>query len=316
MCGEQLAEGRVRVRHRAREHAVQHDPERVHVRARVDGGGVAELLGRHVGRGSHERAGARGGSEVQRGSELGHPEVEDLRHAAVGHEHVRGFEIAVHDPERVRGREPSRDASAEREHVDDRERALCGDPRFEVVSREQLVHHEGRSIGRATHVERRDHVRMIERRHRARLVLEAPSHFRALCVLRVEHLERHASTEQLVLRLVDHAHAARAETATDAVATAEQRADVRIAIRRAATLAREHTEHLPCVRASIEERLDLGARDVVELTPNEGPQPIDVERLFRHELVPARIHAKARLATRACPAASGALTRGSCCPRA
>ncbi|MCX5741770.1 MAG: hypothetical protein NT062_04630, partial [Proteobacteria bacterium] len=79
-----------------RQHLVQRDAEREHVDAPIDLP-AAQLLRRHVGVLALDRPGLR----LRRILDLRDPEIEDLGDAALGEEHVRRGEVAMHDAERL-----------------------------------------------------------------------------------------------------------------------------------------------------------------------------------------------------------------------
>ena len=77
----------------------EHDRERVEVGAAVErrAGG---LLGRRVARGADDRAGRLGPARL--GERAGETEVGDAHDAVLVEEQVRGLDVAVHEPARVR----------------------------------------------------------------------------------------------------------------------------------------------------------------------------------------------------------------------
>jgi hypothetical protein len=100
------------------EQLVEHDAERVEVRANVDGGLAAELLRRHVHGGAHDRAGAGKAFQVRRGEPPGEAEIEDRgpdlpgSERGPGEEDVLGLEIAVDHARGVGGGERDEDRVA------------------------------------------------------------------------------------------------------------------------------------------------------------------------------------------------------------
>ena len=89
----------------ARDHLVEHDPERVHVAAAVDRQAL-RLLGREVGGGAHHRTGLREPVARARARDA---EVGDLHGARLREQHVARLHVAVHDAAAMRERERGRD---------------------------------------------------------------------------------------------------------------------------------------------------------------------------------------------------------------
>ena len=142
---------------------------------------------------------------------LGQPEVQDLEAAVAGEEQVLGLQVPVDDARRVGGRERVGDRGAPLRD------ALAGDrappePRAQRLALEQLGDHEGDAVCLADVVER-EHGGMVERRHRARLALEATAAVGVAGHVGRQDLERDVAPEARVTRPVDLAHAAGAEGA-------------------------------------------------------------------------------------------------------
>ena len=79
----------------AREGLVEHHADAVHVRGRANRLAGEDLLRRHVRRRPDEAGVGGRGDAAQIG---GHAEVEHDHAAGLGHEHVRGLQVAVDDP--------------------------------------------------------------------------------------------------------------------------------------------------------------------------------------------------------------------------
>ena len=103
--------------------------------------------------------------------QLGQAEVEDLRLAALGDEDVGGLDVAVDDALRVRGVEGVCNLDPEIERDFERERPVV-DAVLQRLAVEELHRDERLALGLADVVDRAD-VRVVERRGRARLALEA-----------------------------------------------------------------------------------------------------------------------------------------------
>jgi hypothetical protein len=93
-----------------RQHLVERHPKAEDV-APVVRFDRSRLLGRHVGGGAHHDARRRRRHRLplvaaQGPNELGQPEVDDLGMSLLGHHHVRGFDVPVHDTFLVRQGQP------------------------------------------------------------------------------------------------------------------------------------------------------------------------------------------------------------------
>ena len=198
--------------HRSGDELVDQDSERVDVAGRRHRGRLL-LFGRSITareRGSprHRQLGIHLDGVVQ---QLGHPEVEQLHGPVVGHEDVRGLEIAVNHETTVR----RVDRIAHRTHqVQARGRrellvaAVVGDrPPLDV-----LHHQEGPSVGGDAAVEQTCDVRMLQRGQDPTLLAEALEEDR---VVSGPPQELHGAGlfESCIRALdaVDHSHAPRAE---------------------------------------------------------------------------------------------------------
>jgi hypothetical protein len=148
---------------------------------------------------------------------LREPEVGQVRVAVGREEHVRGLDVAVHEPVCVR-------RVQRRRHLDD-------DPRH-TLRLEPLLLEQGRAQVRAGHEPHRDvedpvllpgrmdreHVRVIERGRELGLGHEpAPEPLVLREVLR-QHLQRDRAIERQIGRAIDDAHPTAADTAVDAIA--------------------------------------------------------------------------------------------------
>ena len=203
----------------ARDHLVQHEAERVEVRARRDRA-AQELLGGRVAERADEALPRRARRCLV--LEARDAEVEQLRQrlaVVVVEEDVVGLHVAVDDAVLVRARERIEQIGRDVHRVREREGLLALEQHAEVLPVELLHHVEGqlervRRAGGGDHV---DDVRVLEPRERARLLLHAPREVRAVAELGVEGLEDVALADAHVLDVVDRAHAARTNEAVHPV---------------------------------------------------------------------------------------------------
>ena len=131
-------------------------------------------------------------------------EVEDLDDAVGREAHVRRLEVPVHDAGLVRGLETLRDLTA---HVDgfvDGQRT-AREPRGEVLTGDELHREEARVVHLIDAVDARD-VRMVQRRERLRLALEATQPLLVLGEALGQDLDRDLTPQARVLGPVDLAH--------------------------------------------------------------------------------------------------------------
>ncbi len=230
-------------RPRPGEHLVEHHPERVEVRPRVDR--LPErLLRRHVLRRAvdHPELGENLGRAARRrrgrlfvreraDRHLRDPEVEHLHEVGVAvlrdEHYVLWFEVAVNDPEPVRARDGARDLVGDVESAPQLERPFSDDLAERVPFDEFEDEKEGAVLEHAEVGRRRD-VRVIDVRGRERLALEPRHDLRQAAHLGVKDLHREALAHVGVLRLVDGTHSPFPEEAVDAVTPRKHGADERL----------------------------------------------------------------------------------------
>ena len=227
-------EGRLAV-----ERLVERDGERELIAARA-GPLADELLGRHVGRRSHDRTVAREGrrerclvieagvvqADLLRALRLFQPVVEP-REAEVEHLHAAPFvddrvlrlEVAVQDARRVRALEPATRLEVRREDVA-RAPLLLAQPLAERETT-HVLHRDEDLVAEGADVVGGDDVRVRDLGHGLRLAQQARARLAGGAVgggLGAQDLDRHPAFELVVEREVDDAHAAAAQTLQDQVA--------------------------------------------------------------------------------------------------
>ena len=174
-------------RHLPGQHLVEHDPERVEIRARIDRR-AARLLGREVLRGADDRAG------------LGHlrrarardAEVRHLQPAVAADDDVVRLDVAVDDPVAVRERERAEDLARVVDRDRDRRRAVADEQLLERAPVEEL-HRDVVGALRLAAVEDRDDVRMVEPGGALRLAAEPLDELLVGGVPVVQQLQRDAA---------------------------------------------------------------------------------------------------------------------------
>jgi len=203
------------------------DAPREHVRACIDVTRTDPLLGRHVARGAEDRARARQ-RRIARfehvALQLGQAEVEQLHSAGRGlagaHEKdVRRFDVAMNHAPLMGGGEGLQHASRDVVGVVEREHPLAREARFERLAFEQRHHEKGLAALVVADVDDIHDSLVSQRGERARFEQESADGALVRSAIGAQPLEREAPSEQLVTNTVDHAHAALAEQAFDAVST-------------------------------------------------------------------------------------------------
>ncbi len=204
---------------RPREQLEEHEPERVHVRARVRRAPL-DLLGRHVHRRpDRARRAVRGAFVELRPRDA---EVREHDSPAAFDEHVRGLEVAVHDPRGMCGREALGDREPDRQRAFGREPPLAREHRLQVRSVDELHREEVLSLGLAEVVRPRD-VRVRDAPREPHFPTETLDRGRTRRAAEVERLQRDDVPDERVDRAVHRAHPTPPEQRLDAVAPREER---------------------------------------------------------------------------------------------
>ena len=123
----------------------------------------------------------------------GEPEVGDADDAVLVEEQVRGLDVAVQDPARVRVLERGRDVAADARGLRHREVRVLVEDRAEAAAFEQLEHHE-RDVVLAPVVDG-DDVRMVQRRRDLGFGAEAAQERGVLGERGVQDLDRDAAPQ-------------------------------------------------------------------------------------------------------------------------
>ena len=148
---------------------------------------------------------------------LGQAEVEDLDAPVARDEQVRGLQVAVDDPLVVRRREAGSDLQAALERLADWQDVPL-QTRLECLAREQLRDREEEPLLLAD-IEEGEDVRMRERGHDPRFLLEARERLLSLRQPRRQDLHRDVARQPRVARPVNLAHSARAQERRQLVGT-------------------------------------------------------------------------------------------------
>ncbi len=209
-----------RIRRMSREAFEEHTAERVHVGPRVRDL-ATELFRRRIVERPHELTGC-GDARITRGtfgeSEVGEVGVRaGLRPRADRDEDVRGLDVSMHEPLFVSGIERRRDLANDPGRLRRVERTLLAEQGPKVGPFHVPHRDEQPSVGFARLVDR-DHVRMVDRRGKARLADEPLAESRVLRQLNGEELQCNLPPQALVFREVHDAHAAAAHDPVDPVA--------------------------------------------------------------------------------------------------
>jgi hypothetical protein len=218
VLADHLERARADEREPARQKLVEHDAQRIEIRAAVHRL-THRLLGRHVRHRPDDRP--RIGHATPSARAKGDAEVGQLHGAAVHRprqEDVLGLEVAMHDPVRVGMLERLADAHRHAHHPGEIGRRL----RVQIRSRHQL-HDEEWNPRVLADVVHRDDCRVVQRRGRARFA-QQPFARLGRRRRRRQHLHRDLALELEVGRAEHDPHAAASQLGVEAIAAPERRA--------------------------------------------------------------------------------------------
>ncbi len=203
----------------AGEGLVQSDAQGVDVGAGVDGIGLTNLFGAHVGgRAGHLAVARQVAALAEAGqSEIAESGAEAGRAGFVGlQEDVARLDIAVDQAGRVGGRQGLRDRGQQR----DRLAGAQSLPRSNVAAQRRpghILHHEVGQVGAVAHDRvDADGVGVAKTGGRSRLAQETLSRH-LVCQFRPQYLDRDVALELVVVGQKDDAHAAAPQFGQDAV---------------------------------------------------------------------------------------------------
>ena len=212
--GRVAAEGRL-----AHQQLVEHAPEGVEVRARVDRV-ATRLLGAEVGGGAHHGADLCEVLVGVGGDRPGDAEVGDLHLAGGGDEHVPRLHVAVDDPVAVREAERRRHVGTQVGHPIGVERSFGAQDVGERAAVD-VLHHDEVGAVRLSPVVHADDVGVVQVGGRRGLPTEPLDEGWVGGELGEQHLHGDRSVEQLVASEEDLGHAAPPELPVQLVATVE-----------------------------------------------------------------------------------------------
>ena len=153
-------------------------------------------------------------------------EVAQVDVVGVADEDVGGLHVAVHQPSLVGGIERRRHLRADTDRPLRRQRPVG--QQLPKVAALDVAHGEVQRVLELPGRVHRHHVRMFERRHRARLLQEPLPERLVQRQLRGDQLQRHVAVEGRVEHAVDDAHTAAADQRLDLVAE-HRAADAKLA---------------------------------------------------------------------------------------
>ena len=205
----------------ARRHLVEHRPERVYVRTLVRFLSF-ELLRRHVQKRSQDRA-FRGQRVLRRrklrrrAARSAHDRETEIQklHPRLREQHVPRLQVPVHDAVTMRLRQRIRHLHPGAKRLFERVRPALQPLRKSLPL--QVLHDEIVGLAIAAHVVKNADVRVVERRDRARLALEALPQLGTGRQVLGKHLHGHGALETGVPRFVDFSHPARGDGSDDLV---------------------------------------------------------------------------------------------------
>ena len=228
------------------QHFIEDTPEGKDVRARVYIFPL-RLLGRHIEDGADGMAGQRErhfrGRAAGRTAQLSEAEVEQLHQAALGDHHVARLQVAMHDARFMRGGQCVGHLDGVLNHGPRRHPSLADGLANGFAG--DAFHHDVIGAGLLPDLVHRHDIRMIQRgrglgfaqESKARIFIDGAGR---------ENLDGDGAMQDLIHRLIDNAHAARAERVLNGVVSQS-------------AARRERGNHVDGFRFAGEQALDLEA---------------------------------------------------------
>jgi hypothetical protein len=211
----------------AADHLVQHDAERVDVRALIEPRRApAPLFRRHVRRRAQPRP-HEGVHGIQAGVggclRFRDAEVQQLDHRAAAlvsvleQEDVARLHVTMNQAAAVNCRQRAGELQADLDRRPHLQPAQARDPLRQSLTFQQLHHQVGQPIGHDANVQHANHTRVSDGLGRARFVEEPPHQHGVVRHLPAQDLDGHAAPRPRVCRLVHPRHAPLIQAAHDVV---------------------------------------------------------------------------------------------------
>ncbi len=198
-------------RQRAGQHLEEDQAERIEIAASVDGIG-ARLFGREIFRRADDDAADRDAGRSRRARDA---EIGDARFAVFGHQHVRGFQVAVDDAALMRGRKAERELAHDLDRIFGRQDAFRIEQPLQRLARHE-IHADQPDLAMPHEIVDAHDVRARHLPRQQQLLAETLERVGPAGELGPQQFQRDIDIELHVVRVIDDAHAAHAEQAHDA----------------------------------------------------------------------------------------------------
>ena len=214
-----------RMRELSSQTLVQHRAERVDVRAVVNGAITANLLRRHVAERAEHLPGLRRQWRAAFAAQLGNAKIQDLGQirsiVPVRHEQVVRLQVAMDDALGMGNAEGMAGLNRQAHCALNRQHSSLVEDRAQALAPQQLHHHVGGARVGESVVGDGDHVFAIERTSGLGFALKPGDRLRVLGEIPLQELHGEVAPDELVPRLIHHAHAALAQLAQQLVLARE-----------------------------------------------------------------------------------------------